>query len=620
MAQSNAQQDKFQLTIGALGYRTRSDVTVTSPKYLVSGSQNVLINESTDEDGDKVESRAGYELFGASSMLTNKVKSEFRWRTKAGNTIILRFLDTGSSTGTLQYYSEQSDAWEDVITGLNGDYPCRFTTVHNGTELIREMLFVNHSAIMYSWTGALGTVASISATEVVINEVIGTAGFLTAGTRTLRIKDSGGTWRETVYTAQSGSTFTVSTDLTAYAFDANAIMTQAVRQNANTPASGFINDTIITLQNHVYVGSHSSSVVYMSKSTSYTDFSFSSPRLPTEGWQFTLDDFNVGFSINIGGNGLESLVIFAENDWLYRVESEQGTTTVVIETMKVKPIIVSSGQGAVSQELIAKMGNSIVFINKYNELLEVGQFENFSTIAQSPISDPIRPDFIAANFTGGSIRFLRNNLYVTAPVSTKMFILSFRETSSGVRSFWQPPQTIPVGQLSDYNGDLIGHSYSVQESYTLFSGTNDNGQPINCKAHFAYQNNGAREKFKNFNKYYTEMYVSEITEVIHTIIFEYLGAKTLKQFSYKGTDTDHIFDPNPSASLGVNALGTSPLGGYINEISNFKKYRRIKPVAPMDYHEFQVRYEMETLDGRFQLVAHGANAQISANAPQKITQ
>ncbi len=616
MGTSNSQEEKFALITGARGYRSRSDVTATSPQYLVSGSQNVIINESTDSDGDKVESRAGYELFGAASTDTYGMKSEFKFKTKAGNTIMLRF----NTNGDLRYYSEQSDAWEDLLTGLNGSFPCRFTTVHNGTELIRECLFVNHSSILYSWSGALGTLVSVAAGTITINENIGTAGFLTSGTRTIRIKDNGGVWRETVYTGQTGSVFTVSTDLTAFTFDSNALVVQVVTQNANTPASGFTNDTIITLQNHVYIGSHSSSVVYMSKSTSYTNFSFSSPRLPTEGWQFTLDDFNIGFSTNIGGNGLESLVMFAESDWIYRVEfQETGGDTVILESAKVKPIIVSSGQGAVAQELISKMGNSIVFINRYNELIELGEFENFSGLNQTPLSDSIRPDFVSADFTGGAIRFLRNNLYITAPLSNRMFVLSFREVDGVSNAFWQAPQTLPVGQMTDYNGTLIGHSGSVNESYTMFTGTSDNGRAIECKAHFAYQNHAAREKLKNFNKYFTEMYLSTNAVITHKIVLEYLGAKGIREYTYSGTDIEHIFDPNPSAALGVNALGTSPLGSYINEISNFKKYRRFKPVIAEDVYEYQIRYEMDTLDGRFQLVSHGANAMISKNASAKIT-
>lgn len=614
---SNSQTDKFNLVTGAIGYRSRSDITATPELYLVSGSQNMIINEATDKTGDKVETRAGYEMFGAESDDRNKIKSEFVFKTKAGNTVMGRMDDNGD----LQYYSEASDAWETLLTGLNGSYPLRWTTAWNGSELLRVLLFVNHSSTLYEWTGAFGTYASSNSTTITISETIATAGFFSSGASgdKIRVKDSGGTWREFTVSSHTGSVFTVAEDPTAYTFTAGAIVVQSVRSTSNKPASGFTNDTIKTLQNHVFVGSHSSSVVYMSQSDDYTDFSFSSPRIPTEGWQFILDDFNIGFSTNIGGTGEESLVMFAGNDWIYRVEFKQLGDASVIETLTVKPIIVSSGQGAIQQELISKVGNSIIFINAYNELVELGSFENQNAFQQQPLSDPIRPDFVDAVFTDGAIRFLRNNLYITAPASGKMFILSFREDERGSRRFWQPPQTLSVGQMSDYNSDLIGHSGSVTESYTLFTGTNDNGLPIAFKAHFAYNNAGARDKLKNFDKYFTEMYLTSNTTVTHKLIFEYLGAKGIQEYTYSGTDTEHIFTPNLQASLGVNSLGTSSLGSTPDTPTDYLKYRRFKPTVPKDHYEFQVRYEADEIDSRFQLLAHGANTKLSSNAPASIT-
>jgi hypothetical protein len=108
---SNPQTNEFELNVGALGYRTRSDITATVAKYLVAGSQNVLVNEATDKDTDKVESRAGYTLKGASSTDRNKIKNEFTFKTKAGNTIMGRMDDNGD----LEYYSEQSSAWGDTL-------------------------------------------------------------------------------------------------------------------------------------------------------------------------------------------------------------------------------------------------------------------------------------------------------------------------------------------------------------------------------------------------------------------------------------------------------------------------------------------------------------------------
>lgn len=616
MAKSNPQEEKFTLTVGAAGYRSRSDITATKPQYLVSGSQNVLINESTDEGGDLVETRPGYELLGAASTDRNGTKNEFTFKTKAGDSHVLRFL----ASGDLEFYL--NGIWELLIDGLTGSAHCRFTTVWDATELIRRLLFVNHSANIYSWSGAVGTIASdaaVTAGTITIQEVIATQGFLTTGTRSIRIKDSSGVWRETAYTAQAGSAFTVSSDLSGYTFDADAPVVQVVVTHANAPASGFINDFIATVENHVHVGSATSSVSYMSKSTNFTSFAFSSPRVATEGWQFVLDDFLTGYAKDIGGDGKESLVIFAGADWIYRVRFVDIGDATIAQLASVRPVIISSGQGAVSQELIANVKNSIIYLNSFNELIDLGSVENISTPQQVPISDPIKTDFLAADFTGGAIRFWRNNLYATAAASGTMFILAFREDWRGTRRFWQPPQLLPVGQMSESAGELIGHSPAIGESYTLFTGTNDNGKPISFKAHFAYNSYGAREKLKNFGKYFSELYLTSNTVVVHSLLFEYLGAKKILSYFYRGSESTFLFRPNPMASLGVNSLGTSPLGapGAVNQ--DFLKYRRFKKIVAADFFEMQTRYEADELDAQFKILCHGPDVQPSRNAPALIT-
>lgn len=617
MQKSNPQASEFKLVTGSVGYRTRSDVTATPAPYLTEGSQNVLINEATDREGDKVESRPGYELFGQENLDLVGVKSEKVFRTKVGEDKALRFLKNGD----LEYYDAETDTWELLAEGLDGDYPTRFSTWWDGAELLRLLLFVNHSDKVYSWSGAIATLSEVTdATTIVINETIATRGFRTTGTREIKIKDSTGVWRTATYTNQTGSTFTVTDDLTGYSFDANAPVIEAVREHDNKPADGFINDVIMTLENHVYYGSHSSSIVYMSKSGDFTDVTFSSPRLATDGWQFVLDDFMVGFSTNVAGeSGNESIVFFAERDWIYRVQLvdlSEGST--IAQIASVKPIIVSSGQGAVSQELISKVKNSIIYINSYNELLELGSVENVSTVQQTPLSDPIRPDFLAADFTGGAIRFIRNNLYVTAPASSRTFILSFREDQKGTRRFWQPPQILPVGQLSDFDASLIGHDDSVQQSYTLFTGSNDNGNAISSKAFFAYNNFGSREKQKNFNRYFVELYMTTNAVVTLTLLYEYLGAKDIQNYTFRGSETDFLFVPNPAASLGVNSLGTAPLGMAPGEVDDLVKYRRFKKVRPLDFFEMQPRFESDELDARFQILCHGPDVVISKSAPNKL--
>lgn len=612
---SNPQTDKFDIIVGAIGYRTRSDISATPKGYLVAGSQNMLINEATDKEGDKVESRAGYEILGSESDTRDGTKNEFTFKTKLGTSILLKF----TAGGELKFYSETDGDFDLLMDGLDGDHNCRFATIWNGTELVRELLFVNHTDSIFEWSGAMGTLAQVDdATHLTINEDIGAQGFLANGTRKIRVRDSAGAWHEVTYSGQMGSQFTIATDLTGVVFDADAPVVQSVRENAAAPADGFINDVIRVLNNNVYVGSHSSSVVYMSKSTSFIDFSFSSPRIATDGWQFVLDDYVIGFETNLTGSGEESMVFFAGNDWIYRVVFTDITDTTISQIATIKPIVTSSGQGAVSQELISKIKNSIVYINSFNELLELGNLENTTVIGQTPLSDPIKPDFLAADFTGGSIRLWKNNVYVVAGASGRVFILAFRQDGDAIKRFWQPPQILPVGQLSDYGGNLIGHSAALDESYTLFTGTSDNGNSIAFKAYWAYNNSGAREKWENFDKYFVEIYMTANALVQLKINFEYYGAKGMQSYDLKGSQTKFLFVPSGDGSLGVNALGTSPLGAIPNPPINFMKYRRFKKIVPVNHFEYIAGFECDEIDAQFQILCHGANKQLSTGAPVNI--
>ena len=603
--------EKFSILTKFDGYISKTDLTNTPESYLISGSQNMLLN-----DFEKWESRGGYSLFGASSTDRNKIKSERVWFTSTGTEIFLR-----EANGVLEYYSSVSSAWETLLTGLSTTKPIRFAEIWNSTELIDIQLFVNHSSILYEWSGGMGTYASSTATTIVINETIGTSRFLTTGTRLIRVKDSGGTWREFTVSSQTGSTFTVAEDPTAYTFTAGAIVVQSVRSNATTPVSGFTNDTIKVLENQAYVGSDSSRRVYISKSTSYTDFTFSTPRIPTEGALITLDDYTTAFEVGSTAEGRETMVVFSGRDRIYRTEFilAAGSSTDR-ETVRVKPLMVASGQGALSQELVTKIKNAIVFVNNNNELVELGSVENFSNAQQNAISDPIRPDFLDADFTGGMVRFWRNSIYVTAPVTGKTFILALKVQADGsTKKFWHTPQILPFSVLSEYGGDLYGHSGGITETYLAFDGVDDNGLPIAFKAHFAYRNAGIREALKNFDQYYSELYLSSNAIVNHRILFEYKGAKTIKEYSYRGDETDFLFVPNVSASLGVNPLGTNPLGSTTTAPEVLNKYRRFKKVPPVDFFEVGIQYECDEQDAQFQILATGMNMKISANAPAKIT-
>lgn len=605
----------YQIIQGARGYYSKAVATTEAEPVLIGGSQNMFIG-SADTPGGKVYfiyTRGGYSLFGSESATLEPVDSQFVWRNNRGDERFLRKTDTN-----LQFYFNSTYGWLDLLTTLDDDFPARFDTIWNTTELIDELLFVNHSSTLYSWTGAIGTLpngdADVAAGTITIAEVVAEEGFLTAGTRSIMVLDSGGTWRTTVYTGQSGSQFTVSTDLSAFTFAAGAPVVQVVRENANKPASGFTNDTIRVIENQAFVGSHSSRRLYISQNDDYTDYSFSSPRVPGEGALLTLDDVTTGLEISQGQDGNDSLIIFSGRNRIYRTDFviTQGDSADR-EIVKVHPIPIAPRQGAISQELIARTKNAVVFINGDNELVELGSVENVNTLQYTPISDPIKPDFDLATFTNGHVFFKGNFLYVSAPTDGKVYVFDL------VNRWWNTPMVLPVRQFSDYAGDLYGHSSTNKETYKLFDGVNDNSNPIAFKAHFAYRNFGSREAYKNFDRYFVEFFMTANTTISHQIYYEYLGARTIKTYQYNGTDTDFILVPNDNASLGINSLGINPLGATLVSPENLLKYRRIKKITATNFFETQARYESDSEDSQWYIIAQGPNASVSKNFPVKIT-
>ena len=111
------------------------------------------------------------------------------------------------------------------------------------------------------------------------------------------------------------------------------------------------------------------------------------------------------------------------------------------------------------------------------------------------------------------------------------------------------------------------------------------------------------------------MFLASNTKLDVSILIEWMGAKSIQTYQLDGADQKFLFAPVSDASLGVNPLGTNPLGGLTSAAEDLPKYRRFKPLVPSDYFEYQVRFESDGTDLAWQLLAHGANSKLSENSP-----
>lgn len=608
-----------------LGYRNREDITNLPEGVLVVGSQNILANVS-----ERLEVRKGYRMDGAQSNTNASIVSSFDWNSKNNNEIHMRagFLTSAANDGKLQfrYVTEAGTAsWKDLLTSLT-TVNYNFTTFWDTTELLRLCLFVNGTSNIYEWNGSYGFVASITTNTIVMDQTIASLGFYLTRNRIVTINSI-----DYTYTGVSGSTLTgVSPDPTGNVVDGDvAVQKVVVTANSaftagnNKPPDTFPNALISTLNNQVFLGSLTSSTFYMSAISSFVTYNFSSNRLPGEGAGGTLDDNLVAFIPQEENMYISCGKSFWYNTKLTQSTSYNGTTTITSETFEVKLLKTNPRQGAQSQGLVGKMKNNVIMITFEPTFDMLGRVDQIlGTPQTTDVSDPIKLDFDTYDFTGGHVFYWRNYLLVSVPLSGLILMYSL------ITKNWESPQTIPVTRFYTVDGELYGHSFNSSESYEIFVGYSDratttaSGNQYLAVANFSYQNFGTRTVLKNQNEFYIEGYISPNTNLTCVINYDLDTNLTTTTFDLEGDDSQIISPSQVDNSLGKYPLGNQP-GGSANVSSLTglpSKFRVIKTFTRYDFYECQFSFSILGTDQRFELLAFGSNATISATTNSYITE
>lgn len=579
----------FKLIDEYLGYANKKDITNLDPRYLVSPSQNVLIN-----DGEKVSVREGYSLYGAASTALFPITSNHDWETSTGTSAPLRFADT-----TLQVY--YSSAWRTVKTGFTSGATLNFTEWWDSTEVKDLLLFVDGTVNMYMWSGGMTTFASATSNTLTKQGTNTWAEdrFLIGGTRQVTIGATTYT-----YTGGEGTTTLtgVTPDPTAGGHTAGDFVVQTVRTTANYVSSSVNLLTLATLNNQVYVAPVGRRDVYVTKNTSYTDYSFSAARVPGEGALLTLDSPCIGFAVG----EKDMYMSGSKNEWYQTVFTLAAALTT--ENLTVNRLKTSPGQGALGQSAIGNAKNYVMYVSNEKIIDFIGRIENVEGPQSKPLSDPIKLEVASYDTTiAPHVKYHKGVTHIAFPSEGKVLMYDHE------RQYWQPPQILPIRRFAEIGGELYGHSSQVTETYKLFDGYNDNTNPISAKAYFAYRNYDHRDRKKQFNEWFTEGYIGSNTTLTMGLKYDFGGFTATVEKEISGVDNDILFQTIADGSFGKTPFGQNPLGSVTDSASDLAKFRIVHEITKneVDFYEIQDFYESNDVDYRWELMAHGGNVSLA---------
>lgn len=558
-----------------------------------------VFSGSTTTAGNVVSAAAGILTF---AMVNNPANGDTATINFNGETIVTRFVNALSQAG-------------DVIIGVDAA-----TTLSNWTAGLKAPGTTTSTFQAYSATDqlVLGCFSYSDSTGITLqgSSTWAELGFYTSTSGRAVIANG------QVFTYTGGETTLTITGVSgspgSAGFTAGMPVVQATLNVPNSSITGipsdFGQDTIGVLNNYIWYGSSTSRTIYMSKQNNFTDVSNSSPRLPGEGATFYLDATPNGFGVleKVSANQSQSdaMLVTAGTDYWYQfvftLSQDLAKETVVVRRLETSAQSASPNQGA-----IAKVVKNLVAISQVPTLDYVANLEKAAGPKNLPISDSIKNDFTRFDFTDVHALYFQSNLYIALPRESVVLIYNF------ARGYWEAPQILPIQRLAIIGGKLYGHSNQVNETYQLFSGTSDSGNPINAIAAFSYHVYSSRFTKKNFTEFYAEGYISPNSVLATNILYDFGGAERIQTKNIRG-DGDYsaygvakslkgktIFNPAIDPDLGKNQIGGEPIGTTEPPTSTLPKFRVILTFQKVDFWEAQIVFQSNDIDQQWELIAFG---------------
>lgn len=417
-----------------------------------------------------------------------------------------------------------------------------------------------------------------------------------------------------------------------------SVIVQKPITNQNVPATGFAADFLRVVNNQVHVGSYNSRLVYVSRNVDYRDFGIPDVRVAGDADLLTLDSAARAISVQKGTSITQSAVISgSEGDWYTVLRNNITVGTTLTEEVQVVKSESADLESALGQEFIDTVGDSIVFLDRNNQLRQYGTVRNINTPVFPTLSLDVEDELSGVDFTGGHLRAVGDIIYLVSPLIGTDYMYQTRQKidrngNLTAERIWHPPQIRNISRIAIIGGVTFGHSNSNPQIYQIWN-TNQwhddapSGQALSyaCHMRLAYQDGGRRQGFMRFDKVYYEGYIGEGSPLNSTIYCDYQGASQVYDLVVNSVSEPAItFSGFNAPSLGDESLGDEPLGDGVNDSQNAQqlvpKFRTIAGVTEVDCFEYSLEVWSEQADAMWEILALGTNQVISPLYPTEIMQ
>ncbi len=380
---------------------------------------------------------------------------------------------------------------------------------------------------------------------------------------------------------------------------------------------------LISSASQLYLGSSTSNIIQFSATNQFFVYTFSAAaRLASEGGKVNFDappkalgEQDGDVYVSAGKNEFGK-IIFQTNT------IDMSGTAVTTEIPNIEKIKTSTLNASISQGAFIPLKNNFAFLSHSKKMLLLGktQFQEavqtsfFENDVATDLSYSVLYDFRDFDYTDATVFYDAKDEYILCTFPRNGIVMIYNQSGTEQKQYWEAPQIIPASRFAMINGEPYFHGYTTPTTYKLFDGYNDNGNPVNARAKFAFNSYGKRANLKSCHSIYIEGYIRGNTTLVVTSKFEQVGCGFSTGFSFNGANTQVVCLATAYNPLGFWPLGAQPIGSVvIDSLGNqnlppaFQLDYRLDKIGqiPPDFNKQQLVFESSGTDQAWEIVAFG---------------
>lgn len=458
--------------------------------------------------------------------------------------------------------------------------------------------------------GKISLISATTATQITFGAIAGLAGTVTTfEIRKLAVPVSG----TLIYGGTNIAYTAVPTDSSFTVGSANA--TAINTGIALAPTETLLNGTprgnrLKTQHTRMFVANVISNeqALYHSKINDANVFSFSSPRLATDGGIIDTPE---------GGGGIKDIVI--QEDVIYILKNGIVKTLTFTQDgndlPQIQTLIESTDVSVAGRSF--KVGNDVYFATNQNAITSIGRLPNVDQLPQS---------FDAGYDVKRGIEFMDFGASRGATFKDKA-VIACKETNDSTsndiaivynfkRQRWEGIWDIDIADFFYYGNELYFASSATKETYKMFTEGFDKNKagthfPVNAFWKSGYLNyTGDNKGLQEFDTVCVTGWIASNTTMTFDLTYDFGSSGETYSWEFSGVETQYIFGEPIYNVLGTFPLGVVPLGATLTEITdNKRKFLVYFRVPRKPCHWFQLGFGSNGIGQEWEVIDISVNVE-----------